>query len=112
MSYKAGCENPATSQRSNVISHGVSKPTAAMAGSFARKFPETKKAGQDVAGSNNNQVEIRFSTKSPGKQTWKGSSEGFTTKSVPAYVASPAKSSGSDTSSKSQNKGRQKVKGR
>jgi len=111
MSYKAGCENPATSQRSDVISHGTSKPTAAMAGSFSRKIPGPVKAGQDVAGSNNNQVEIRFSSKSPGKQTWKGSSEGFTTRQVPEYKASPAKSTGQDTPSKSQNKGKQQVKG-
>ena|SRR3989304_3159527 len=111
MSKKAGCENPATSQRSDVISHGVSKATAAMAGSFSRKFPDSAKAGQDVAGEAN-QVEITFKRKSPGKQTWKGASEGFTTKSFPSYVASPAKSTGQDTSSKSQNKGRQKVKGK
>jgi len=108
---KAGLENPATSQRSSVISHGVSKATTAMAGSFARKFPETKKAGQDVAGEAN-QVAISFKSKSPGKQTWKGAASGFTTKTVPAYVASPAKSTGQDTASKSQNKGRQKVKGK
>jgi len=111
-SYKAGCEPPASSQRSDVLSTKHVMPTAAMAGSFSRKFPETKKAGQDVAGSQSNQVEIRFSTKSPGKQTWKGSSDGFTTRKAPPYVASPANSTGQDTASKSQNKGRQKVKGR
>jgi hypothetical protein len=111
MSYKAGCENPATSQRSDVISHGVSKATAAMAGSFNRKIPGPEKAGQDVAGEAN-QVVISFKNKSPGKQTWKGAASGFTTRSAPAYVASPASSTGSDTASKSQHKGRQKVKGK
>jgi hypothetical protein len=82
-----------------------------MAGSFSRKIPGPVKVGQDVAGSNNNQVEISFKSKSPGKQTWKGSSEGFTTRSFPEYKASPAKSTGQDTSSKSQHKGRQQVKG-
>ena len=111
MNYsKAGCENPATSQRSDVISHGVTKPVAAMAGSFSRKIPGPVKAGQDVAGEAN-QVEISFKSKSPGKQTWKGSANGYTTRSFPSYVASPASSTGQDTPSKSQNKGRQKVKG-
>ena len=111
MSYKAGCENPASAQHVDVgVKHSVSKATAVMAGSMSRKFPEAKKAGQDVAGSESNQVEISFKSKSPGKQTWKGSASGFTTKSAPAYVASPANSTGQDTSSKSQNKGRQKVK--
>ena len=109
---KAGCENPASSQRSSVIATSHVMPKAAMAGSFSRKIPVPVKAGQNVAGSNNNQVEISFKSKSPGKQTWKGSSEGFTTRSFPAYVASPANSTGSDTASKSQHKGRQKVKGK
>ena len=107
---KAGCEPPASSQRSSVISHGVIKATAAMAGSMSRKFPEQRKAGQAVAGSTDNQVEISFKSKSPGKQTWKGSADGFTTRKAPEYVASPANSTGQDTSSKSQNKGRQKIK--
>lgn len=109
-SYRAGCENPATSQRSDVISHGTSKAVAAMAGSFSRKIPGPVKAGQDVAGKAN-QVEISFKSKSPGKQTWKGSSEGFTTRKAPAYVASPGSSMG-DTFTKSQHKGKQKVKGK
>ena len=107
-----GTENPAKSQRSDVIATSHIMLKAAMAGSFSRKIPAPVKAGQDVAGSNNNQVEISFKSKSPGKQTWKGSSEGFTTRSFPAYVASPANSTGSDTASKSQHKGRQKVKGK
>ena len=109
MSYKAGCENPATSQRSGVIATSHIMPKAAMAGSLSRKISLPVKAGQDVAGEAN-QVEISFKSKSPGKQTWKGSSEGFTTRKVPEYTASPANSTGQDTPSKSQNKGRQKVK--
>ena len=113
MNYgKAGCENPAKSQRSDVLATKHVMPTAAMAGSFSRKIPDVKKAGQDVAGSDNNTVEISFKSKSPGKQTWKGAASGFTTRTPPAYVASPASSTGQDTSSKSQHKGRQKVKGK
>ena len=110
MAYRAGCENPATSQRSDVIATKHVKPTAAMAGSFSRKIPGKVNVGQDVAGEAN-QVAISFSSKSVGKQTWKGSSEGYTTRKFPEYVASPAASTGQDTSSKSQNKGRQQVKG-
>ena len=82
---KAGCENPASSQRSEVLGTKHVMPSAAMPGSLKRKFPEQKKAGQAVAGSTNNMVEISFKSKSPGKQTWKGSSEGFTTRKMPEF---------------------------
>lgn len=112
MSYKAGCENPAHSEHVvNGIVNKVIMAKAAMAGSLTRKIPEQNKAGQNVAGEAN-QVEISFKSKSPGKKTWEGSSDGYTTKSVPSYVASPANSSGSDTPSKSQSKGKQTVKGK
>lgn len=90
MSYgKAGCEDPATSQRSDVIATKHVMPTAAMAGSFSRKIPSPVKAGQDVAGSSNNQVQITTVDSEPGKQTWKGSREGFTVRTAPKVT--PAK---------------------
>ncbi len=104
--YKAGCEEPATSQRSDVISTPHVMPTAGMAGSFSRKIPGPEKSGQDVAGEAN-QVEISFKSKSPGKKTWEGSVDGETTKSVPKYTsAEVGLNTGKSTG------GKQKVKGK
>jgi hypothetical protein len=104
---KAGCENPASSQRSEVIANRQTKPVAAMAGSFSRKIPGAKKAGQDVAGEAN-LVAITHGKSSPGKQTWKGASVGYTTREAPKYIPSPAATGGSE----SKGSAKQSVKGK
>jgi hypothetical protein len=85
-----GTENPATAQRTEVISHSQTRPVAASAGSFSRKIPSDCPvyAGQYVAGEAD-QVKITTGKSSPGKQTWKGAREGYTTRSLPAYTSSP-----------------------
>lgn len=83
---KAGCEDPATFSTSEVVSNRQSMPVAGMAGSFTRKIPGTTKAGQDVAG-DANQVAITHGKSSPGKQTWKGAREGYTSRTVPKFEA-------------------------
>ena len=87
---KVGQANPATSARSEVISHRQSKPEAAMAGSFSRKMPSVSR----FACGEQEQVKVSFSSASPGKQTWKGAANGYTTRSIPSYQASPAQNSG------------------
>lgn len=97
MAYKAGCENPASSQRSDVISNRQSRPGVQMPGDRTRKVPGPSKAGQDVAG-DEKQVTITHGRKSPGKQTWKGAESGYTTRSIPDYKPSPASRTFQDTS--------------
>ena len=95
------------SSTSPVISHKVTKAVAAAAGSFSRKFPEAKRAGQNVAG-DSNMVKITKHREGgfDGKQTWKGSIEGYTTRAIPAYK--PANVGGNTLSSG--NHAKQKVK--
>lgn len=108
MSYsKAGCENPATSATSPVISHKQSKPGVQMPGDRTRKIPGPAKAGQDVAGEAR-QVKITHGNASPGKQTWKGSRDGYTTRSAPAYQAAEVGGNESDSDSDA----KQSVKGK
>lgn len=102
---KAGNENPARSSTTPVISSRQSMPGVQMPGERTRKAP-TGKAGQDVAGEAN-QVKITHGSKSPGRQTWKGSAEGYTSRSTPAY--SPAEVGGNTQSSG--NHAKQSVKG-
>ncbi len=93
---KTGNENPATAQETDVISNRQSMPGVQMPGTRTRKVPGSAKAGQDVAGEAN-QVAITHAKSSPGKQTWKGAREGYTTRSVPDYQSSPAADTYQDT---------------
>lgn len=105
MAYsKAGCENPTPGSRMVEITvpHKTSMATAAMAGSFSRKIPGPKKAGQDVAGEAN-QVKITHGASPVGKQTWKGSREGFTIRKAPKFtpaISTPEHSGGARQSVK------------
>ena len=92
---RTGGENPATSQRSEVIPNRQTRPGVQMPGSRTRKIPGGK-AGNDVAGEAN-QVKITHGNTSPGKQTWKGAANGYTTRSIPDYRPSPAKDTWQDT---------------
>ena len=96
MSYsKAGCENPATSATSPVIANRQTRPGVQMPGTKLRKIPGGK-AGNDVAGEAN-MVKITHGNSNPGKQTWKGARDGYTTRSIPAYSPSPCADSQQDT---------------
>ena len=92
---KTGGENPASAAKVDVISNRQSRPGVQMPGDRTRKV-STGKAGQDVAGEAN-LVKITTGTSSPGKQTWKGASLGYTTRSVPDYKPSPAADTYQDT---------------
>jgi len=84
---KAGGEDPASAQHVELgVAHKITRPVAAMAGSFSRKIPGPAKAGQDVAGEAN-QVKITHGRGDAGKQTWKGARSGYTTVEAPKYVA-------------------------
>mgnify|MGYP001575066982 FL=1 len=112
MSYsRAGCENPATAATSPVIVHRAVRPGVQMPGSRTRKIPGPAKAGQDTAGEAR-QVKITHSGKSPGKQTWKGAADGYTTRSAPAYVAAEVggNASGSGGGAKQHVKGKHPAK--
>lgn len=101
-SMKAGQTAGQSNQTAPVITTPHRMPKAAMAGSFARKVPSQRTAGQDVAG-DANQVKITRGGSSSAKQTWKGARDGYTTKSAPAYVASPGPMNSRDSGmSKSQ----------
>lgn len=98
---RTGNEDPATSQRTEVISNRQTKPVAAAAGSFSRKIPGPKKAGQDVAGEANfvkvTTRDAEGSLPAGVKQTWKGPEDGYTTRSIPDHKPSPAKDTFQDT---------------
>jgi hypothetical protein len=66
-----------------------------MPGTKLRKIPGGK-AGNDVAGEAN-MVKITHGNSNPGKQTWKGARDGYTTRSIPAYSPSPCADSQQDT---------------
>lgn len=102
---KAGCENPAKSSTSEVLTRRSSMPGVQMPGDHTRKV-SSGKAGQDTAGEAR-QVQIAFGKKSPGKQTWKGAADGYTNKSIPEYTSSPGKTMGSE----SKGSASQRVKG-
>jgi len=57
---KAGCEDPASAAHVELgVPHSHTRPVAAMAGSFSRKIPGPKKAGQDVAGKPNQLAAVK-----------------------------------------------------
>lgn len=96
MSYaKAGCENPATSATSPVISNRQTRPGVQLPGTRTRKVKDDS-AGTDTAGVAN-QVTITHGKHNLGKKTWKGSELGYTTRSIPSYKPSPANDTFQDT---------------
>ena len=94
--HKPRIENPASSQSTPVIRNRQTRPGVQMPGDRTRKFPEAKKAGQDVAGEAN-QVKITHGDSNPGKQTWKGARAGYTERSFPNYKPAPARDTFQDT---------------
>ena len=92
---KAGCEDPASAQKVDVISNRQTRPGVQMPGERTRKV-STAKAGQDVAGEAN-LVAITHGKSSPGRQTWKGARDGYTSRSVTDYKPSPCLSTHQDT---------------
>ena len=94
---KVGNENPAKSATVPVISNPQSRPGVQLPGERTRKV-DAGKAGNDVAGEAN-QVKVTTGggTPSVAKQTWKGAESGYTTRSVPEYLPSPAADTCQDT---------------
>ena len=92
---KVGSENPAKSSTVPVISNPQSMPGVQLPESRTRKV--SAKDSEEEAAGEASQVEITHGKSSPGKQTWKGAADGYTTRSIPDYRPSPAGDTYQDT---------------
>jgi len=93
---KTGTENPATAQRTDVIRNRQSMPGVQMPGTHTHKIPNPVFVGNEELATQD-KVSARGGSRNVGKQTWKGARDGYTTRSIPEYVPSPAADSMQDT---------------
>lgn len=94
---KTGQDEPATQEHVQITpANSQTRPGVQMPGERTRKVSGEAKAGQNVAGEAE-MVKVAFSSKSPGKQTWKGAAAGYTVREEPKYVPSPAADTWQDT---------------